>query len=316
MSIAFRKAVKHESHLRMALAGPSGSGKTFTALTLAHTLAGDKGVAIIDTERGSASKYADVFPAFDVVELDNFNPTHYIEAINAAAHAGYGVLVIDSLSHAWNGQGGLLEIVEAIAKRSKSNNTFNAWGEATPLQNRLIDAITRAPMHVICTMRTKTEYVVEVNQHGKSVPRKVGTAPIQRADVEYEFDVYADMDIDNTMIVHKSRCSALAGAVISKPGVSVAHTLQVWLQGAPLEPSQVHQQDQARQRPTVASDDPKARLNTLYNRALALHLIEASPKSFFALCSEVLNATVTAQGQLTASRLDAVESYIDGKDAA
>jgi energy-coupling factor transporter ATP-binding protein EcfA2 len=233
MAITIRKAVKFDAKLRMALAGPSGSGKTFTALTLAHALAGDKGVIVIDTERGSASKYADMFPEFDVIDLDNFHPNIYIEAIQAAEQGGYGVLVIDSLSHAWNGPGGLLEIVEQIAKRNQNKSTFNAWGEATPLQNRLIDAITRSNLHVICTMRSKTEYVVEINEKGKSAPRKVGTAPVQRQDVEYEFDVYADMTVDNEMIVHKSRCSVLAGQVISKPDASVAEVLKAWLSGAP-----------------------------------------------------------------------------------
>lgn len=241
MVIQIKKAVKYDSKLRMALAGPSGSGKTYTALTLATALAGDKGVCVIDTERGSASKYADIFE-FDVIDLDNFHPNNYIEAIAAAQEAGYGVLVIDSLSHAWNGPGGLLEIVENITKRSQNKSSFNAWGEATPLQNRLIDAITRAGLHVIVTMRTKTEYVIEQNERGRSAPRKVGMAPVQRADVEYEFDVYADMSIDNEMIIQKSRCSALAGQVIPKPDARVAGVLSEWLQGAPspvLHPSDI-----------------------------------------------------------------------------
>lgn len=245
--MAFKKAVKYNSRLRMAIAGPSGSGKTFTALTLAHALSDGQSVAVIDTERGSASKYADLFPEFDVAELDSFHPNNYINAIREAEQAGYAVLVIDSLSHAWNGPGGLLEIVEQITKRSQNKSSFNAWGEATPLQNRLIDTITRSKMHIICTMRTKTEYVIEPNERGKSAPRKVGTSPVQRADVEYEFDVYADMDIDNTMIIQKSRCPALSGQVIPKPGASVANTLKDWLQGAPTpERPQSHQAEAER----------------------------------------------------------------------
>lgn len=228
--MAFHKATKFASKLRMAIAGPSGSGKTYTALALATSLAGEGDVAVIDTERGSASKYADQF-LFDVQELESFHPQNYINAIREAEQAGYAVLVIDSLSHAWNGPGGLLEQVENITKRSKSGSSFNAWGEATPLQNRLIDAITRSKMHVICTMRTKTEYVIEPNAYGKSAPRKVGTSPVQRADVEYEFDVYGDMDIDNNLIIHKSRCPELSGAVIAKPDGQVAEVLKHWLSG-------------------------------------------------------------------------------------
>jgi DNA polymerase III delta prime subunit len=329
MTIQIRKAVKYDSKLRLALAGPSGSGKTYTALTLATALAGEQGVCVIDTERKSASKYADLF-TFDVVDLDTFNPLNYIEAIKAIEDAGYGVLVIDSLSHAWNGPGGLLEMVENISKRSQSKNSFNAWGEATPLQNRLIDAITRSKLHVIVTMRTKTEYVIEQNERGKSAPRKVGTAPVQRADVEYEFDVYADLDIDNTLIVHKSRCPELSGAVISKPDGSVAETLKKWLAGAPAPV--VPETRQEAQQPPVSIErgqstatqqsDVKTRLNALYDRAIALGKFskgattEESGKAFLVWVSEIVGANIANTQQITASRLDAVEKYLDSAEAA
>jgi hypothetical protein len=234
--MAFHKAVKHAAKLRLAIAGPAGSGKTFTSLTLATALANGGSIALIDTEHGSASKYADLF-TFDTLELSNFNPNHYIKAIREAEQAGYTVLVIDSLSHAWNGVGGALELVDTVAKRAaaqrnKDPNSFNAWGEVTPLQNRLIDTILGSSLHIIATMRTKTEYVVET-VNGKSTPRKIGMAPIQRADVEYEFDIYADMDIDNTMIIQKSRCSALYGQVLAKPDGSLAEVIQTWLAGPP-----------------------------------------------------------------------------------
>src|SRR5947209_6754030 len=178
--MAFKKAIKLESKLRLALAGPSGSGKTFTALTLATALADGKPVAVIDTERGSAAKYADVFPSFDVNELDIFSPDAFIAAIREAEHAGYAVLVIDSISHEWNGAGGVLEIVDNAAKRLKSANTFSAWGEGTPKHNSFVDAILRAKLHVICTMRSKEEYVQERDGNGRTVIRKLGMAPIQR----------------------------------------------------------------------------------------------------------------------------------------
>lgn len=232
----FQKAVKYGSKLRLALAGPSGAGKTYTALTLACALAGGKPVAVIDTERGSASKYALTKDGqgfdFDVMELTNYHPQRYIDAIHEAEQAGYAVLVIDSLTHAWNSVGGVLEIVDNAAKRSQSKNTFNAWGEGTKIQNQLIDAITRSNMHIICTMRSKTEYVIE-QVNGKNMPRKVGMAPIQRQDIEYEYDVYAEMTVENTMLVQKSRCSELSGQVIEKPGSEVAAVLDAWLAGDP-----------------------------------------------------------------------------------
>jgi len=236
MAMTFQRAVKREAKLRLALSGPSGSGKTYTALTLARSLAGPSGlVAVIDTEHGSASKYADLFE-FDVLELDSFSPDRYVEAIHEAAAAGYAVIVLDSLSHAWNGTDGLLEQVEKIGKARYAGNTFKAWGDIKPLENRLIEAITGSPIHVIGTMRSKTDYVVEQNERGKAQPRKVGTAPIQRDGFEYEFDVFGELTADNELIVQKTRCPALTGQVIAKPGKPLADILIHWLIGAPAAP--------------------------------------------------------------------------------
>jgi AAA domain-containing protein len=230
MALTFKRAVKERSFLRLALTGTSGAGKTYTALLLATALAGDKPVAVVDTERGSASKYADMF-SFDVLELDTYHPDRYIEAIQAAVAAGYGVVVIDSLSHAWNSTGGALELHTQAVKRQKTTNTYTAWADVTPIQNRLVDTITGSPIHVIATMRSKTEYIQDKSANGGTVIRKVGMAPIQRDGMEYEFDIFAELDQDHTMVVSKSRCSALAGAVIAQPGRGVADTLSEWLRG-------------------------------------------------------------------------------------
>lgn len=230
MTNQFSKATKRQARLRMALIGPSGSGKTYTALTLAGVLGAR--VAVIDTERGSASKYADLFN-FDVLELDTFSPKTYSEAIRAAASAGYDVLVIDSLSHAWMGTGGALELVDQAAARNRGENRFTAWKDVTPLHNELVNTIIQSPLHVIATMRAKTDYVMEEYTDGngrkKNRPVKVGLAPIQRDGVEYEFDIVADMDLDNRLIVSKSRMSALSGVVVHKPTADLARTIAVWL---------------------------------------------------------------------------------------
>lgn len=236
MSNPFAKATKKQAKLRLAIIGSSGSGKTYTALSIATGLGK---TAVIDTERGSASKYADQFD-FDVLELTEYNPQKYIDAIKAAADNGYEAIVIDSLSHAWNAQGGVLELVDKAAARSQSKNSFAAWRDVTPLHNKLIDAIVGAPVHVIATMRAKTEYVMEeittANGRKTTMPRKVGLAPVQRDGMEYEFDVVADMDQENNFIVSKSRCFALSSAVIAKPGRDLVATLKNWLtDGAPAE---------------------------------------------------------------------------------
>jgi len=229
----FVKATKHEAKLRLALAGPSGSGKTYTALQIATHLGGP--IALVDTERGSACKYADLFN-FDVLGLDSFHPQRYIDAIHDAEDAGYAVLILDSLSHAWAGKDGALELVDKAAKRlaatyrSGKEDSFAAWREVTPVHNALVDAMVQSRLHLIVTMRTKTEYVVETKD-GKTAPRKIGLAPIQRDGLEYEFDVFADLDQDNTLIVHKTRCPTLSGGVFRKAGKEVADILNNWLQG-------------------------------------------------------------------------------------
>lgn len=231
----FAKAQKKRARLRIALIGPAGSGKTRTALELAAGL-GTR-IAVIDSERDSASLYSDLVP-FDGMNLESFSPANYIAAINGAEREGYDVLIIDSLSHAWSGKGGALEMVDKVAKNDTRGNSFNAWREVTPEHNKLVDAMLRCRSHLIVTMRTKTEYVIEENERGKKVPRKIGLAPVQREGLDYEFTVVGDLDINHTLTITKTRCEALDGAVIHKPGREMAATLVDWLEGAAVVPEQ------------------------------------------------------------------------------
>ena len=232
MSI-FHKATKTQKRLRLSLYGVSGSGKTYSALALAKGLGGK--VALIDTERGSASAYANLF-TFDTLEMPPpYTPAAYVAAIKAAETEGYDICIIDSLTHAWSGAGGALEMVDNAAKRNSGGNSYAAWRDVTPEHNKLIDAIIGSKCHIIATMRSKAEYVLEVNERGKSVPKKKGMAPIQRDGMEYEFDVVAEMTSDNEMVIQKTRCPELAGQVIAKPNGATSATLRAWLtDGAPI----------------------------------------------------------------------------------
>ena len=230
MSFIFRKATKTQRKLRLALAGPSGSGKTYSALSIGCNLG--KRVALIDTEGspdsgGSAELYADSFD-FDCVVLPSYSPTTYIEAINAACDAEYDVIIIDSLSHAWFGSEGALELVNKEMAKSRSNNSYTAWRNVTPLHNALIQSILHANAHVICTMRAKEKYVLEEDDRGRSKPKKLGLEAIQRDGMGYEFDMFCDMDIDHNMIVTKTRIG-LDGDVIKKPGKDLAIKLLTFL---------------------------------------------------------------------------------------
>jgi len=239
--VAFKKAVKTSAKLRLAIAGPSGSGKTYTALRVACALVPGGKVAVLDTEHGSASKYADLFD-FDADNLEPpFHPNRYAAAIADAGKAGYDVLILDSISHAWMGKGGLLEEVDKVVARQRTANSYTAWKDITPIHQAFIEAILQAPMHIIATMRSKQDYVLETDDKGKTRPKKVGMAPVQRDGMEYEFDVVLEMDAQNRGIVAKTRCPALAGEVLDKPGEDLASTLREWLTGAapPSRPEQV-----------------------------------------------------------------------------
>lgn len=235
--MAFTPAAKTRSRARVALLGPAGSGKTFTALRLAHALANGGRIAVIDTERGSASKYAgDANPdggvfAFDCDdELPDFAPAQYTSRIANAVEGGYAVLVIDSLSHAWSAKGGILEFVDkATDRQGKSDKFGSGWRQATPLHNDLVDRIVTAPVHVIVTMRTKMEYIQERDANGKTTIRKVGMQPVQREGLEYEFDVILDLD-ESFCRVGKTRCSALRGKTFNEPGADLAKPLREWLE--------------------------------------------------------------------------------------
>jgi hypothetical protein len=225
MTHAFKPATREASFARIALSGPSGSGKTYTALALATALS-DK-VGVIDTERGSASKYVGLNSwQFDTIQPDSFSPKSLVDILGLAAGGGYGAVVVDSLSHYWMGVDGMLEQADRHAVRG---NTFAGWKEVRPDERRMIDALVSYPGHVIVTMRSKTEYVIEENDKGKKTPRKVGMKPEQRDGIEYEFDVVGDLDHDNTLTVVKSRIHTLAKAVIPMPGEEFAHQVRDWL---------------------------------------------------------------------------------------
>ena len=226
----FKKATKAASKLRLGLIGPAGSGKTMTALRIARGLAGDSGrVAVIDTERGSASLYAgERGLEFDVMELDSYEVDRFLEGLREAEKAGVDVLIIDSLSHAWAGKGGILEFVDATKKRGGGG--IDAWGKATPLHNQLRDGMLGSSMHIIATMRSKTEYVVEKDERtGKTSVKKIGMQPVQREGMEFEFDVVGDVNAEHELVVTKSRAIFLKDAIVREAGEELGKQLRDWL---------------------------------------------------------------------------------------
>jgi hypothetical protein len=225
--MAFAKAERTQLYLRCALFGPSGGGKTMTALRMAKGIAEKMGVpyAVIDTEARSASKYADRF-TFEVDNLKEKTIDHYLASMEEAAKAGYKVLVIDSLSHAWRE---LTEEVDRIAQSSTSKNTFSPWAKVNPKQKRFIDVILNYPGHIIATMRSKTEWVIGERKDGKTVPEKIGLAPEQGKGIEFEFDLLVEIDQAHNATVTKDRTGKYQDAVIEKPGEDFGVALYEWL---------------------------------------------------------------------------------------
>ncbi|MDQ3107838.1 MAG: ATP-binding protein [Actinomycetota bacterium] len=209
------KATKQALKARIALAAPAGGGKTYTALTMARVLADGGQILVIDTERDSASLYADLFD-FDSLPWDPpFDPRELAAAVVEAGEK-YAVVIVDSLSHFWMGEGGTLSVVDAAGARAKGNS-YAGWKEGTPAQNDMIEGLLRTRAHVIATMRSKSEYVLEQGSNGKTVPRRIGMAPVQRDGIEFEFTVTAELDYEHNIIVDKTRCHLLAGRMFSGP---------------------------------------------------------------------------------------------------
>jgi hypothetical protein len=222
------RAQKKKQKLKIALAGISGSGKTYSALTLAFSMC--KKVCVIDTECGSASLYSDHFPEYDVLELTApYSPQRYMQAIDTVEKAGYECIIIDSLSHEWNGAGGCLSMVDAVSKAG--GNSYTAWGKVTPHHDALINRMISAQTHIIVTMRTKTAYEMGTNDKGKQAPVKVGMAPTQRDGVEYEFTIVFDIDQNHNFTCSKDRTAMFSNVDIPQPlNEEVGKKILEWLE--------------------------------------------------------------------------------------
>ncbi len=233
-----RQATKQQLKARVALDGPSGSGKTWSSLEWATVLADGGRILVVDTEHGSAALYADHFTFETIPWAPPYSPQELADTLKDAARGGYSVVVVDSLSHFWEGEGGTLDLVDAAAQKAKGN-TWAGWKTGTPALRYLIDVVLASPFHVLATMRSKTEWILEKDPRtGKEKPVRVGMAPVMRAGVEYEFTLVADLDLEHRMMITKSRCSALADQMI-QPGRAgdAAETFLSWLRSGEEAPT-------------------------------------------------------------------------------
>jgi AAA domain-containing protein len=216
-----RRAERKKAKLRLGISGASGSGKTWSALEIATGMEGK--IGMIDTESGRGELYGSDFE-YDIIRLEApFSAQRYVEAIKVFEESGYDILIIDSLSHAWNGAGGVLTTVDA------GGGWFSKGGQrGSAEQNMLLEAIITSKMHIITTFRAKTEYAVEKDDRGKNVPRKIGLAPIQRDGIEYEFTLFMNLEQNHFANVTKDNTKMFDQQFI-KPSKEMGKHLIKWL---------------------------------------------------------------------------------------
>ena len=209
----FTRAARNSCKIKMALQGASGSGKTYSALLVAYGLTKDwSKIAVIDSENGSANLYAEL-GEYSVLKLSPpYTPESYAEAIDLAVKGGYECLIIDSLSAEWSGQGGILDIHSNIP-----GNSFTAWAKVTPRHNAFVQKILQSEIHIIGTMRSKTDYIMS-EKNGRQVPEKVGLKAVQREDAEYEFTLVFEISQRHLATVSKDR----TGLFRNKPEVTLS----------------------------------------------------------------------------------------------
>jgi hypothetical protein len=225
--LRFQKAMRSKCKIKLGVQGSSGSGKTYSSLLLAYGLTNDwSKIAVIDTENGSAHLYAHLGD-YRVLNLSApYSPERYIEAIQLAEQEGYECLVIDSLSHEWNGSGGILDIHSNIP-----GNSFTAWSKVTPRHNACIQAILNCNMHVIATLRSKTEYVMN-ERNGKQLPEKVGLKATQRDDTDYEFTIVFELNQQHLAMVSKDRTGIFKNTHELKINSDTGMLIKEWCESA------------------------------------------------------------------------------------
>lgn len=292
MSISIRKAKRSATKLRLLVTGPSGAGKTYGGLLVAKGL-GAKNIVVIDTEQGSSDLY-DTLADFSVIDLaPPFSPERYIEAIKAAEDAGADCIIIDSISHEWNGKGGCLELVDEIAKAKFRGNTWSAYSEITPRHRSFIDAMLRSSAHIIATGRAKTE-TAQVDDGGRKKVVKLGMKLESRDGAEYEFTVCLDVIHDGHFAVASKDRTGLFGGDPKPITVDTGRRLAEWLAGG------------AAMQAETAEPVPE-----VYERAAAAIRSADSVKKLTPMTKRI--DALVADGTLTDHQWSALTDLVDAK---
>lgn len=251
-----QKASRKKAKIKMGLQGPSGAGKTMSALLIAYGLCGawDK-IAVVDTENHSADLYAHLGDYFVLPLIAPFTPERYMQAISKCEQSGIEVIILDSITHEWDGNGGILDIHGAM-----QGNSYTNWSKVTPRHNDFVQALLQSPCHVISTIRAKQDYVL-VDKNGKQVPEKVGLKGITRDGMDYEFTVLLEMNCSNYATASKDRTGLFNNKPEFIPTVDTGKDILQWC-SIGIEP--VHSSPKATLLKNIAACKTSEELLALY----------------------------------------------------
>jgi hypothetical protein len=224
-----RKATRQKAKIRLGLSGVSGGGKTYSSLLIAKGLCNDwSKIAVIDTENNSADLYAHLGD-YNVLPLSSpFSPERYIEAIKACEKSGMEVIIIDSISHEWEGTGGCLEIVDQLTQGSTHKNSYISWGKVTPRHNAFIYSMLHSSAHIITTVRRKQDYEMSKGNNGKLIVEKAGLKEVTRDGWEYELTVNLQIDTAHNAIASKDRTGLFMGKPEFIPSEKTGELIKDW----------------------------------------------------------------------------------------
>jgi hypothetical protein len=223
-NLQLHKATRQKAKIRMGFSSVSGGGKTYSALLVAYGLCGawDK-IAVIDTENMSADLYAHL-GEYQVLTLQApYAPERYIEAIHVCEAAGAEVIIIDSITHEWDGRGGVLEI-----HGNMTGNSFTNWSSLTPRHAAFIDAILKSPCHILTTVRRKQDYEMSKDANGKNTVSKLGLKEVTREGFEYELTLNLELDVKHNASASKDRTGLFLGKPAFIPTIETGKLIRQW----------------------------------------------------------------------------------------
>jgi hypothetical protein len=258
MQLQIQNAERKKAKIKIGLQGSSGSGKTYSALLLAYGLTNSwEKIIVIDSENNSAHLYSHL-GNYKVLGISApFSPERYMEAIDMVVKSGFEVVIVDSISHEWEGAGGILDIHASMA-----GNSFTNWNKVTPRHNAFVNSILNCNVHIIASIRTKQDYVL-VERNGKQVPEKVGLRGIQRDGMDYELTVVFDIDIKHNVSVSKDRTGIFANEPEFKINVDTGKKILAWCNSGIALPESLTKQNLSLQEKILACKSVEELL-TLY----------------------------------------------------